>query len=116
MNLTSIVRGSLSFLPMTACNILESSNKPPGPFEKLLNKFLINLNTLPKYLMYVVTQQASDVPRMILRSKEEKQSKAAPPNSSAELHLWSPEMAPSLCWNVSQNSPGCSLNDAGPEQ
>lgn len=59
------------------------SNKTPGPFEKLLDKCLINSNTPPKH---VVTQQAADVPRIILLSKEEKQSKAAPPNSSAELH------------------------------
>lgn len=65
---------------------LSGSNKTPGPFEKPLNKCLINSNALPKWLLQVVAQQTADVPRIILMSKEEEQNKAAPPNTSTELH------------------------------
>lgn len=61
-------------------------NKPSGPFEKAFNKPLIDCNTLPERLVQVVAQQPTDVPRIIFVSKEKKQSKAAPPDSSTELH------------------------------
>lgn len=62
------------------------SNKTLGSFKKTIDKLLIDSNALPKHLMQVVTQKATDVPRILLTSKEKKQSKAAPPDPSAELH------------------------------
>lgn len=61
-------------------------NKSSGSFKKPTDKLLINSNTLSKHLMQVVTQKATDAIRIVLTSKEKKQSEAAPPDPSTELH------------------------------